>query len=274
MSVIGPCFEIQEHAIRKVLLIFFGNNNMNVYSWILSIGILSNVVLATEQTLPLESLKAKFFEIMGQEDMSRSGEITLFLGSMESGKTNALQMVHYNLQKLGKKILCMTFQPCLQEAGSRTGKREEMQWQSFDPQTSLIEEVKKADLQKKDALILDEGQFMTEAQIQELDTITRMGIHVYVAALRFNFFGEPWPVLTNLKDKAHHISELFSSCALCAAPATHNLNLLLLDPNVQKNGLSLQSIGKDHYIIICQHCFDKFKQLYPQYFNSFIGDPL
>ena len=105
---------------------------------------------------------------------------------------------------------------------------------------------------KCDVIIVDECQFMTEAQIDQLRTIVdERNIPVLCFGLRTDFQTKLFPGSRRLMEVADCIEEIKTMCD-CGAKAT--VNARINDGYIVTEGAQVVLGGNDCYIAMCHRC--------------------
>lgn len=138
---------------------------------------------------------------------------------MNAGKSTALLQVAHNYESLGKQMLLV--KPAVDLKGgdrivSRLGveKPVDFLWQDGDA----------LPIESKDlaVILVDEAQFLTVRQANDLLDIATAGITVIAYGLRTDFRGDNFPGAARLLSIAHEIEEIRTLCR-CGSKATMNL---------------------------------------------------
>ena len=107
--------------------------------------------------------------------------------------------------------------------------------------------------QKCDVIIVDECQFMTEKQIDQLRTIVdERNIPVLCFGLRTDFQTKLFPGSRRLMEVADAIEEIKTMCD-CGAKAT--VNARINDGYIVTEGAQVVLGGNDCYIAMCHRCY-------------------
>ncbi len=102
-------------------------------------------------------------------------------------------------------------------------------------------------------IIVDECQFMTEAQIDQLRAIVNdFGIPVLCFGLRTDFLTKLFPGSLRLMELADCIEEIKTMCD-CGAKAT--VNARISDGYIVTEGAQVVLGGNDSYIAMCHKCY-------------------
>ena len=107
-----------------------------------------------------------------------------------------------------------------------------------------------------DAVIVDEAQFLTPKQIDELrDIVDNKGIPVLCFGLRTDFLTHVFPGSLRLLEIADSISEIKTICR-CGSKATVNARIDE-NGNVITDGEQVLIGGNDRYEAMCYSCYMK-----------------
>lgn len=183
-------------------------------------------------------------------------------GAMGCGKTMQLLQVAFNYEERGHKV-CVIKPATDTKNGTkiltRIGPERETDF-CFDRNTSIYNEINKhyRDVQ---CILVDESQFLTKAQADELMRVTiDFNIPVIAYGLRLNFRREDggFEGATRLLQIAHEIEELKTICE-CGQKATYNARFL--NGKLVADGPDvLIDDGKTNieYRAICPACYEKY----------------
>lgn len=166
-------------------------------------------------------------------------------GAMGSSKTANAIMVKYNYEERGQK--CLMLKPRLD---NRDGARLVASRCGLSCECSYVEELDSIDVTGYDCLIVDEAQFLTKAQVEQLVSIVDdMGIPVICYGLRADFMGELFEGSRMLLACADTIEEVKTVC-WCGRKATCNARLF--NGKVVKTGAQIMLGGNESYIALCR----------------------
>lgn len=176
-------------------------------------------------------------------------------GVMESGKTTALLQVAHNYNKKGMEVLLL--KPKIDTKGqdkviSRLGVERKVDYlvEISDNLYSFIKEHKKVD-----AIIVDEAQFLTSSQVDELYYIAKEeNIPVLCYGLRCDFQMIGFTGSTRLLQIADDIEELKTICS-CGKKATQNLRLLNGRPVFDGEQIEIDNQKDIQYVGVCGNCY-------------------
>ena len=150
-------------------------------------------------------------------------------GAMGCGKTMQLLQVAFNYEERGQKVCVI--KPDLDTKNgtkllTRIGPERETDF-CFDKKLDLYEKIRE-EYGDVDCVLVDEAQFLTKEQVDQLMMITiRLNIPVMAYGLRLNFRREDggFDGATRLLQQAHDIEEIKTICE-CGKKATYNSRFL------------------------------------------------
>ena len=179
--------------------------------------------------------------------------------TMNSGKTIDLLRTAYNYEENNGKVLII--KPKVDTKGdnkitSRIGLEREVDFLvCYDDE---LFDLFKGKLDNIDAILVDEAQFFSKKQIDDLSTITRvMKIDVICYGLRVNFRGELFEGSKKLFEVADSIDELVTLCK-CKKPARfvgrkEDGEFKIDGPEILIDG----SVKNVEYVPLCKDCYLK-----------------
>ena len=177
-------------------------------------------------------------------------------GAMGSSKTANALITKFNYEERGMKVWLL--KPAMDD---RDGKdiiksRIGLACRCFvvTPETNIVNEYEK--LSGYDAVIVDEAQFLTPKQIDELRYIVdNMNVPVLCFGLRTDFLTHVFPGSLRLLEIADSISEIKTICR-CGSKATVNARIDE-QGNVITDGEQVLIGGNDSYEAMCYSCYMK-----------------
>lgn len=171
---------------------------------------------------------------------------------MGSSKTANALMTKFNYEEKG--YLVALFKPAVDKRDgettivSRIGLRSE--GDTIPPEMNMLEWWSKVS-PKPDCIIVDECQFLTEAQIDELKAIT-IDIPVLCYGLRTDFMSHLFAASKRLFEIADSITEIKSVCK-CGKKAI--INARYEDGKIIYNGNQIDIGGNEKYVGLCYECW-------------------
>ncbi len=183
-------------------------------------------------------------------------KLYFFYGAMNSGKTTRILQCAYNYEEQGMKPIIM--KPKIDTKGeaqivSRIGAKRKVDYlieEKVNIYDIIVEKYTNVDL-----IIVDEAQFLTEKQVNQLmDVVIDLDISIMCFGLRTDFMGNSFPGARRLLDIAHELSEVKTICE-CGHKAMFNVRLI--DGKVQTEGdsVAIDGEGKVTYTVACPRCF-------------------
>ena len=184
-------------------------------------------------------------------------------GAMNCGKTTALLQVAHNYEERGMNVLLI--KPAIDTKGedtvvSRLGISRRVDI-LLKPEDTIIPYLPDTDI-PLGAIIIDEAQFLTPKQVDELYFITKtINIPVLTYGLRCDFQMKGFPGSTRLLEIADDLEELKTICS-CGKKATQNLRLVNDKPVFAGEQVSIDNQDDVKYIAVCGNCYLKLKGEY------------
>ena len=185
-------------------------------------------------------------------------------GAMGCGKTMQLLQVAFNYEERGQKV-CVIKPRTDTKNGTklltRIGPERETQF-TFTKRDNIYNKIAK-DHKNVDCILVDESQFLTPKQVDQLmDIVVDFNIPVMCYGLRLNFRQEDsgFEGATRLLQIAHKIEEIKTICD-CGHKAT--LNCRFLNGKLVTEGPDiLIDDGKTdiQYRALCQNCYHRLKK--------------
>ncbi len=186
-------------------------------------------------------------------------------GAMNCGKTTSLLQVAHNYEEMGQRIVLL--KPQIDSKGddkvvSRLGCSRTVD--HLVPATEELTLSTIATEYRPDCILVDEAQFLTPKQIDELYLITKMDeVPVICYGLRCDFQMKGFPGATRLLEIADDIKELKTICT-CGKKATQNLRLVDGVPTFEGEQVAIDGEHSTTYASKCGKCFIMKKIEYRQ----------
>ena len=185
-------------------------------------------------------------------------------GAMGSSKTANAIMVQYNYQERGGNALML--KPRLD---NRDGARLVGSRSGLTAPCRFVEELDEIDVKMYDCVIVDEAQFLTKAQVEQLVRIVdEMDIPVICYGLRADFQGNLFEGSHYLLAWADTIEEIKTVC-WCGRKATCNTRVV--GGKVTKQGEQIMLGGSESYVALCRKHW-ALGQLTPMEIRRITGD--
>lgn len=180
--------------------------------------------------------------------------------AMNAGKSTMAMQVAHNYEELGGNIL--VWKPMIDTKGedtivSRIGiaRKVDRLLNENDSPINIIK-IKLSNAEHIDAIIIDEAQFLTEEQVNELFYISKkFNITVLCYGLRCDFQMKPFPGSARLLAIADSIEELKTMCKCKKRKATQNLRLINGSPTFEGYQVAIDGEDQITYESVCGECY-------------------
>lgn len=178
--------------------------------------------------------------------------------AMGGGKTTSLLQVRYNYERRGMTVLLI--KPAIDTKGantvvSRIGISAPVDI-LLDKSDTIMERMEP---KKPDAIIVDEAQFLTAKQVDELYTMSKLyDIPVLCYGLRTDFKTNGFEGSTRLLEIADDIEELKTICA-CGKKATFNMRKINGESVFEGEQIIIDDSDTVEYEAICGECLVRQK---------------
>ena len=184
-------------------------------------------------------------------------------GAMNSGKSTHLMQVAHNYEERGMKVILI--KPETDKKGgdklvSRLGVERKVDILCLE-KMNIYEEIKKwQEVKFKiDCILVDEVQFMTKEQVDQLFKIAVvLDIPVICYGLRTDFMMEGFEGSTRLLLLAHSIEEMKTICK-CGRKAILNGRKINDEFVFEGEQVAIDNIDNVQYESLCGHCYFKYK---------------
>ncbi len=183
-------------------------------------------------------------------------------GAMGCGKTMQLLQVAFNYEERGQKV-CVIKPKTDTKNGTklltRIGPERDTDF-CFDRNVNIFEKVKK-EFKNVDCILVDEAQFLTPAQADQLmQIVVELNIPVMAFGLRLNFRQQDsgFEGATRLLQISHELEEIKTICD-CGRKAI--LNARFLDGRLVADGPDIlidDGKTKVEYRALCPACYEKY----------------
>lgn len=178
-------------------------------------------------------------------------------GAMGSSKSAQALMTAFNYRQKGYKVLLMKSSIDTRESGDIISSRIGLSSPcvTFDKDASIIDIVHSHP--NTQVVIVDEAQFCSTRQIEELKCLTEEDIVVLCYGLKTNFKSKLFEGSKRLLELAESIQEIKSVCR-CGAKAIFNARVI--DGYVVTDGEEIQIGGDEKYEGMCYECYKKHQK--------------
>ncbi|ODP37605.1 thymidine kinase [Sphingomonas turrisvirgatae] len=184
-------------------------------------------------------------------------KLYFYYASMNAGKSTTLLQADFNYRERGMRTLLFTAAIDDRAGAGRIASRIGLAAEAvaFDADTDLRLHVEReADHGPVHCVLVDEAQFLTAAQVDQLSAVADvLGIPVLAYGLRTDFRGELFVGSARLLALADALVEIKSVCR-CGRKATMNLRVDAQGRAVAE-GAQTEIGGNDRYIALCRRHF-------------------
>ena len=177
-------------------------------------------------------------------------------GVMGSGKTMDLLRVVYNYREKGLEVFLYKpitdtregTEKCIIK--TRAGIFEEGSWIKTEELTEIITELEKS---VPEAIIIDEAQFLTKKQVDNLQKICyNYNIPLILYGLKTTFQGELFEGSKRIIEIMDKLEEFKSMCT-CGRVARQNARVV--DGKIIRDGEVVAIEGEAKYVAVCNKCY-------------------
>ena len=178
-------------------------------------------------------------------------------GAMASSKTANALMTRFNYEENDLQVWLI--KPSADTRDGKTILRSriglEAEVEVMTPETDIAKRYEELLDEHFNAVIVDECQFFTEKQIDQLRSIVNdHGVPVMCFGLRTDFQTKLFPGSLRLMELADCIEEIKTMCD-CGAKAT--VNARISDGYIVTEGAQVVLGGNDSYIAMCHRCYTR-----------------
>ena len=180
-------------------------------------------------------------------------------GAMNSGKSDTLIKTAYNYGEQGLKVI--TIKPSIDTKGddrivARGGASRKVDIMAT-PNTDIRDAVKKLKIKDLHCVLIDESQFLTEEQIDQLyDVAKRDDISVIAYGLRADFRQELFAGSKRLFEIVDNIEKLPTMCR-CGSQAEFNCRLVDGKYVFEGAQVAIDGEGEVTYNSLCGNCYNE-----------------
>ncbi len=183
-------------------------------------------------------------------------KLYFYYSSMNAGKSSSLLQADFNYRERGMATMLWTAALDTRSDGmvrSRIGLDADARL--YRPDSDLLADIAaEHEASALGCVLLDEAQFLTEAQVWQLAAVAdELGIPVLCYGLRTDFQGALFPGSAALLGIADALVELKAVCH-CGRKATMNLRVNA-DGDAIKEGEQTEIGGNDRYLALCRKHF-------------------
>lgn len=187
-------------------------------------------------------------------------KLTFYYSAMEGGKSNNILPIAYNYEKNGQKVILLKSGKDTKGDDylvSRVGGKRKVDIVLSEDE-SLLSEKYCDKVLECDYIIVDEVQFLTPIQVEELWRISELtNIHVICFGLKTNFQGKLFEGSKRLIELGGDLIEL-PNIPLCSCGEKARFNARVVDGKFTLEGNEIEIDGADEnveYKPLCGKCF-------------------
>lgn len=184
-------------------------------------------------------------------------KLFLKFGAMNSGKSTILLQTAFNYEERGQHVIIAkpSTDTKSDKVSSRLGVSAEVDWH-ITPDLNILDLLAKEE-GKIDCILVDEAQFLSPAQVNQLFYIAvHENIPVITYGIRSDFTTKSFPGSLRLFEIAHSIEEMKTICR-CGSKAIFNGRKVA--GNFVKEGEQVAIDGQQvEYESLCGSCYIKF----------------
>lgn len=191
--------------------------------------------------------------------MYRKGKLYFRYGTMGSAKTALLLTTAYNFEERHMDYMCLKPIVDTREQASiihsRIGIQRECRWIYADTDLyELARDLYRTDGRIVDWYLIDEAQFLSEAQVDQLSRVVDdFGSNVICYGLRTDFQTHLFEGSRRLFEIADTIDEIKSTCN-CGHKTIVNARIDA-DGHIVTEGDQVEIGGDDRYVAVCRKCW-------------------
>ena len=178
-----------------------------------------------------------------------------YYGAMGSSKTANALMTRFSWEDKGKKVALLKPSIDNRDGVDIVKSRAGLMAQAIlIYPNSTIKEVLPDPVEEYDNLIVDEAQFLTKAQVDELRDIADSGTFVMCYGLKADFMGNLFEGSKRILELADSLREIVTMCP-CGKKAI--MNARYSGNRILYEGEQVVVGGNESYMALCHRCYKK-----------------
>lgn len=191
--------------------------------------------------------------------MCSHGKVLYKFGTMNSGKSMHLLATAYNFQEHNIPFLVLKSEIDDRDGENvihsrALGDRECVSIRKDANIYEIVATYTEISGEKLKWILVDESQFLTEEQVEELVAIAdNMGINIICYGLRTDFRTRLFPASKRLFELADSVEEIKSSC-YCGSKTIVNARINS-ERQIVTEGAQVEVGGDDRYVSLCRRCY-------------------
>lgn len=178
-----------------------------------------------------------------------------YYGVMGSSKTANALMKKFSFEEKGRKVALL--KPSLDTRNGRTLIKSRIGLSSeaffLDREASIKETL--GENNNFDIIMVDEAQFLSEAQVDELRDMADNGVMVMCYGLKNNYSGKLFEGSKRIIEVCDTIREIQSMCTKCGTKAI--VNARYSGNKIIYEGNTIDIGGEEKYTTLCHKCWMK-----------------
>ena len=193
-------------------------------------------------------------------------KLYFFYGAMNSGKTTRILQCNYNYEEKGMRAIIM--KPATDTKGddkivSRIGSSKKVDY--LIKRTDDIFDIIVEDYNRVDLILVDEAQFLTTRQVNQLmDIVIDLDIPVMCYGLRTDFLTNGFPGSTRLLEIADSVTEMKTICG-CGDKASFNARFVDEIQIFEGEQVAIDGEKNVTYDSMCPKCYYKKRDAYLEF---------
>ena len=186
--------------------------------------------------------------------MVKNMKMYFYYGVMGSSKTATALMKKFSFEEKNRKVILI--KPSVDNRDGKTIVKSRIGLACDAITISPTEKIKNAisNFTPLDVIIVDEAQFLSAPQVDELRDLTNSGIMTMCYGLKTDYMGNLFEGSKRLIELADSIREIQSMCK-CGRKAI--INARYNENNIIYDGEQIDIGGNDKYIALCHQCWKK-----------------
>ncbi len=182
-----------------------------------------------------------------------------YYGVMGSSKTANALMKKFNFEERGRKVALL--KPSLDTRNGKTliKSRIGLSSEAFFLDKEATVEKTLGGKKEFDIIIVDEAQFLSEAQVDELREFADRGTMVMCYGLKNDYTGHLFEGSKRIIEVCDTVREIQSMCSKCGTKAVVNARYIgkqiIYEGTIEGNVIDIG--GEDKYITLCHKCWTK-----------------
>ncbi len=182
-------------------------------------------------------------------------KLYFYYGVMGSSKTANALMKKFNFEERGRKVALV--KPSLDTRNGKTQIKSRIGLSSeafyLDRESGVADAIGGCDV--FDIIIIDEAQFLTAKQVDELRSLANDGVMVMCYGLKTDYTGHLFEGSRRIIEVCDTIREIQSMCSRCGTKAI--INGKYVGDKIIYEGEIIDIGGEEKYIILCHKCWNK-----------------